>query len=69
MYEKSETSSPTVSTDSLMYSVMIDAKEGRDVATAFVVGAYLNADMDRFSLMKLTGTAVDIMVSVSYMYN
>jgi hypothetical protein len=37
MYEKSETSSPTVSTDSLMYSVMIDAKEGRDVATADMV--------------------------------
>jgi Reverse transcriptase (RNA-dependent DNA polymerase) len=66
--QRSETSSPTVSTDSLMYSVMIDAKEGRDVATADVVGAYLNADMDRFTLMKLTGEAMDIMVSVCDMY-
>jgi hypothetical protein len=64
MYEKSETSSPTVSTDSLMYSMIIDAREGRDVATADVVGAYLNADMDSFTLMKLTGQAVEIMLQV-----
>jgi hypothetical protein len=68
MYEKSETSSPTVSTDSLMYSAIIDAKEGRDVATADVVGAYLNADMDRFTLMKLMGEAVTIMLDVCDSY-
>jgi hypothetical protein len=68
MYEKSETSSPTVGTDSLMYSIIVDAKEGRDVATADVVGAYLNADMDRFTLMKLTGDTVKIMLRVCNRY-
>ena len=44
--DKSETTSPTVSVDALMLSLMIDAKEDRDVATADVAGAYLKADMD-----------------------
>jgi hypothetical protein len=43
-----------------MYSILIDAKERRDVATPDVVGAYLNADMDKFTRMKFTGEAVDI---------
>ena len=34
---------------------MIDALEGRDVATADVPGAYLHADMDDLVIMRLTG--------------
>jgi hypothetical protein len=33
LYSKAETASPTVSADALMLLLMIDAKEGRDVAT------------------------------------
>jgi hypothetical protein len=47
-YTKEETTSPTVSTDALMLSLMINTKEGRDVATADVEGAYLHADMEDF---------------------
>ena len=43
-YTKEETKSPTVSTDALMISLKIDAKERRDFATADVEGAYLHAD-------------------------
>jgi Reverse transcriptase (RNA-dependent DNA polymerase) len=68
LYDKSETTSPTVATDALMYTILIDAKERRDVATADVVGAYLNADMDQFTLMKLTGDAVNIMIQVDTSY-
>jgi Reverse transcriptase (RNA-dependent DNA polymerase) len=68
LFDKTETTSPTVANDSLMYSILIDAKERRDVATADVVGAYLNADMEDFTLMKLTGEAVDIMVTVDKLY-
>ena len=49
LYSKAETASPTCTTDGLMMSIMIDAKEKRDVATADVVGAYLNALMTDFS--------------------
>jgi hypothetical protein len=44
-----------------MISLMIDAKEHCDVATADVKGAYLHADMEDFVLLKLVGEAVDIM--------
>jgi Reverse transcriptase (RNA-dependent DNA polymerase) len=51
-----------------MYTLLVDAKERCDVATADVVGAYLNADMPDFTLMKLTGVTVDIMIEVDNMY-
>jgi len=39
LYNKSETASPTIRTDALLLSTLIDAHEGRDVATADVAGA------------------------------
>jgi hypothetical protein len=68
-YTKEQTASPTVSTDALMISLAIDVHEQRDVATADVVGAYLNADMDDFTLLKLVGDIVDIMCKVNPSYN
>ena len=68
LYDKSETSSPTVSTDALMLSLMIDAKEGRDVATADVAGAYLKAEMDDFVVMKLIGQDVEIFCEMNRAY-
>jgi hypothetical protein len=64
MYPKSETASPTVSTTALMISIAIDAYEARDVATADVAGAYLNADMDDFVIIKFTGESVDILCAM-----
>jgi hypothetical protein len=69
LYNKAETSSPTVSNEALMYTIIVDAKEHRDVATADVVGAYLTADMVDFTLMKLTGDAVYIMLKVDQSYS
>jgi hypothetical protein len=43
---KEEASSPTVSIESIMLSCVIDAKEGRHVATANIPGAFMQADMD-----------------------
>jgi len=68
LYTKEETTSPTISTDALMLSLMIDAAEGRDVATADVEGAYLHADMDDFVVMRITGESVDIMCNVNPRY-
>ena len=68
LYDKSETASPTVSVDALMMSLMIDAKEGRDVATADVAGAYLKADMDDFVVMKFTGNDVKILCEMNSDY-
>jgi len=49
-------------------SLMIDAKERRDVATADIEGAYLHADMEEFVLLKLVGEAVDVMCQVNPKY-
>jgi hypothetical protein len=68
LYDKSETASPTVSNDALMLSLMIDAKERRDVAIADVAGAYLKAEMDDFVVMKLTGEDVRIFCEMNPRY-
>jgi len=51
-----------------MISLMIDAKERCDVATADSKKAYLHADMEDFVLLKLVGEAVDIMCQVNPKY-
>ena len=53
-YNRHDVSSPTVSNEGLMMSLIIDAMEGREVATADVPGAYLHAKMDDFTVLKLT---------------
>ena len=68
LYEKSQTASPTVATDALMLSIMIDAYEGRDVATADVAGAYLKAFMDDLVIIKYTGESVDILCNMKPEY-
>jgi len=70
MYMKEDkTASPTVSTDALMLSLMIDAFEHRDMATADVVGAYMNAEMLDFVLLRLVGDTVDIMCHLNPRYS
>lgn len=65
LYDKSKTSSPTISNDALFLTIMIDAFEGRDVATADVAGAYLNAKMRDEVIMRFTGKMVDLMCEVN----
>ena len=65
---KEDAASPTVQLESLMLSLIVDAHEGRDVATADVVGAYLLADMDDYVLVKIGGDAAQIMKRVNKNY-
>jgi Reverse transcriptase (RNA-dependent DNA polymerase) len=48
--------------------MMIDAKVQRDVATADVQGAYLNALMDDFVLVRITGVTVDVLCAANQIY-
>lgn len=68
-YEKSKSTSPTLTNDGLMLSLIIDAIERRDTATADVAGAYLNAFMDDFVVVRFEGDAVDIMCKTNPTYN
>ena len=68
LYDKSETASPTVATDPLMVSIIIDAFEKQDVTTADITGAYLKAHMKDFTIMKFTGPSVDILCGMKSKY-
>ena len=50
-------------------SMLIDAKENRDVVVSDVVGAYLLAEMKDHVIVKLTGKAVDVVCNVNEKYN
>eukprot|EP00957_Ditylum_brightwellii_P084697 6439847-Ditylum_brightwellii.AAC.1 len=53
---KDDASAPTVATEALMLSCIIDVMEGRDVATVDIPGAFMQAEMDDAVHMKIEGT-------------
>lgn len=61
---KQETSSPTVSTKALLLSCIIDAKEGRDVATCNVLGAFMQAKIDGSIHMEMPGELAEILMQI-----
>ena len=65
--EDESIASPTVSIESLIATMIIDAFEARDAAIFDVPGAYLHADMpeDKRVLLILKGQFVDIMCEVN----
>ena len=63
-YNKSDGTSPTVSTNGLIMKCAIDAHEGRDVAVVEIPGAYLNVENDEYIIMCLRGKLVEMMVQV-----
>lgn len=63
-YAESETSSPTVSLQSIYLVAMLAAKEGRAVGTMDVGTAYLNADMKREVLMRVEPSLARLLVSI-----
>ena len=65
---KEEAASPTVCLKSLIITLIIDAIENRDVATANIAGAFLKGIMEDFVIIKLRGKEVDILCKVDEMY-
>ena len=59
---KEEKTSPTVATESVMLTSTIDAKEGRDVATVDIPGAFMHSDQDETVHLQLQGTFADLLV-------
>ena len=67
---KEESSSPTVATNSLFYTMIFDAKERQDVMTADVPNAFMQTKIDQQNredktVMKITGVLVDMLVEDS----
>ena len=59
-----EASSPTVSAHALMATCIIDAIEGRNVATADIPGAFFQAMMDDDVYIKFEGKMVEVLVGL-----
>ena len=55
-YDNAEATSPTVSTEAVLISAVIDAYKERDVAVVDISGAYLSADMDNDMFVIFRGT-------------
>ena len=66
---KEDTLLPTVSTEGIMLSCMIDAMEGREVATSDITGAFLQTDYDKGNIhIKLEGAMVTLLEDIDPEY-
>jgi ABC-type transport system involved in cytochrome bd biosynthesis, ATPase and permease components len=63
-----DASSPTVSTEALLMTCVIDAKERRCVATADVPGAFLHADMDDVVHVIVEGEQLQLLIKSNPAY-
>lgn len=63
---KEDASSPTVATEALLLSCVIDACERRDVATIDIPNAFMQAPMEDVVYMVLEGTMVDLLLEIDY---
>ena len=61
---KEDASSPTVSTEAVFITAVIDALEGRDVAVVDVPGAFMQADMDEEVYVRFTGKMVELLLEI-----
>ena len=62
---KEEVSSPTVSIESVMLTSVVDAMEGRDIATVDIPGAFMQAEMDETVYMRLDGRMAELLVQIN----
>jgi hypothetical protein len=61
---KEETSSPTVRTESLLLSCLIDAKERRNVIMCDVPGAFMQVDVDEVVHVRIEGPLAELLAKV-----
>ena len=67
---KEDSSSPTVGLDSLFLTMVIDAKENRDIMTVDIPNAFIQTplpelEVDEHVIMKISGVLVEILVKDS----
>ena len=63
--KKEDVSSPTIAFEALLYTLMIDAMEGRDVATIDLPGHFLQTDMDEKLILKIQGALAMLLVEMN----
>ena len=71
---REDVASPTVSTESTLLTSIIEAEEGRDIATANIPNAFGQTEHElrdkdgHQTIMKIRGAAVDILCELDPMY-
>ncbi len=55
---------PTMATESVFLTVVVDVMQGRDVAIIDVPGAFMQADIDDSVHVRVTGKMVDLLLDV-----
>jgi hypothetical protein len=65
IWSKQETTLPTVATESVFITAVIDMHEGHDVACFDIPGAFLHANVDEDITMVLKGRLAELMVQVA----
>jgi hypothetical protein len=72
--QREEVSSPTVSTESVLLTAVIEAQEGRDVTTCDIPNAFIQTDVQtedsdgNRTIMKIRGTLVGILFKMDQEY-
>ena len=65
---KEDASSPTVATESVLLTCVIDAQEGRDVAVIDIPNAFIQTEIENekdMAIIKLRGVLVDILIEIA----
>ena len=65
LYDKQEISSPALSQDGFMASLVIDACENRSTAIADIAGAFLKAEQNDHVVVKFRGPAVEALLRIN----
>ena len=61
---KEDAASPTVATEAVFLTSVIDALENREVAVFDVPGAFVQADMDELVHVRFIGKMVDLLMEI-----
>jgi hypothetical protein len=64
LYQKWEAYSPTVRTESVLFTSMLDAHEGRIVGVYNIPGAFLHAKQTDLTYVRMTGDAAKLLVEI-----
>jgi hypothetical protein len=65
---KEDASSPTITTEAILLSCIIDAEEGRDVAVIDIPNAFIQMqveDEEDMAIIKIRGVIMDILVQIA----
>jgi hypothetical protein len=66
---REDASSPTVATESVFLTALIDAEENREVAVVDIPGVFMQVDMAEETIVRITGKMAELLLEIdSAMY-